>query len=91
MLNLNSAIEREETPLGTNSTQNNTLAANRCIAVGLQTTCRVCKKGPIPFDPQSRAVICYARREAICGWQNCCGEYRVKALVDTMDFWRIRR
>ena len=60
MLNLNSAIEREENPHATqnnNSTQNN--AANRCIAVAYSRRAESVINDR-SIDPQSRAVIRYA-------------------------------
>lgn len=90
--NLNSAVEREETPHATNSnqnnnsTQNNTLGFNRCIAVAYRRRAEsVIKDWSI--DPQSRAVIRYAV-ETSDPWlaellrRVDAGE----SLVDTVDF-----
>ena len=92
MLNLNSAVEREETPHATNSTQNNnstgnnTPGFNRCIAVAYRRRAESVI-GDKSIDPQSRAVIRYAL-ETSDPWlaellrRVDAGE----SLIDTVDF-----
>ena len=88
MLNHSSAIEREETPHATNSTQNpnNPPGFNRCIAVAYSRRAQsvISDKS---IDPQTRAVIRYAL-ETSDPWlaelllRVDAGE----SLVDTVDF-----
>lgn len=59
MTNLNSAIEREETPHTTNSTQNNTLNVNPHINIVYRRRAESVIRDR-SIDPQSRAVIRYA-------------------------------
>ena len=58
MLNVNSALERNETP-HTNSPQNDTLKANRCISVADRRRAESVISDR-SIDARSRAVICYA-------------------------------
>ncbi|HEY0727049.1 MAG TPA: hypothetical protein VGD38_03195, partial [Pyrinomonadaceae bacterium] len=58
MLNVNSAVERNETP-HTNSTQNDTLKANRCISVAYRRRAESVISDR-SIDARSRAVIRYA-------------------------------
>jgi len=59
MLNLNSAVERDETPDTTNSTQNDTLKVNRCISVAYRRRAESVISDR-SIDASSRAVIRYA-------------------------------
>lgn len=59
MLNLNSAMEREETPHTINPTQNDTLTVNRCIPVALRRRAESVINNR-SIDPQTRNVIRYA-------------------------------
>jgi hypothetical protein len=86
MSNLNSAVEREETPHSINSTQNNRLNTNRRIAVAYRRRAEsVIRDSSI--DGQSRALIRYAL-ETQDPWlaelvrRVDAGE----SLVDTVDF-----
>lgn len=58
MLNVNSAVERNETPHA-NSTQNDTLKANRCISVAYRRRAESLITDR-SIDARSRAVIRYA-------------------------------
>lgn len=84
--NLNSAVEREETPHAVNSIDQNCLKATQCIAVAYRRRAEsVIRDSSI--DAQSRAVIRYAM-ETSDPWlaellrRVDAGE----SLVDTMDF-----
>ena len=86
MLNINSAVEREETPHATNSTQYNTPAANRCIAEAYRRRAESVINDR-SIDPQTRALIRYAFETSDPWLAELLRRVdRGESLVDTVDF-----